>query len=393
MPISSTRPAMESDGASSRPWHPAAPAARRGFTLIELLVVIAIIGVLIALLLPAVQAAREAARRMQCVNNLKQIGLAIHNYESANGSLPPGALALFLNGNVNSPTFYNNHGSSVHARMLNYLEQPGLFNALNFNVGVFNDVTGEAINSTVTTTIIGAFLCPSSTVPSWNFQGTDSPLLPLKAPGNSYFASVGSTLEFASQQTGGPPNGPFSYVGTLGRVIRISDIQDGLSNTIGFGEWKIGTGSPNTQAVQDIVFTGTFPAGTARNNGTLNMANPILVASFQPWLEQCSQIWQSAGGRFGKTDTLGEAWALGLYGYSLGNVLLGPNSKYPNCNTNGKGTIESVGVFGLSSYHPGGANVLFLDGSVRYLKDSVNNAAVWSLGSIAQGEIVSSDSF
>ena len=80
-------------------------------------------------------------------------------------------------------------------------------------------------------------------------------------------------------------------------------------------------------------------------------------------------------------------------GYSQGNLLLAPNSKYPNCNTNGTGTIESVGVFGMSSHHPGGANVLLLDGSVKFLKDGANNATVWSLGSMNQGEIVSSDAF
>ena len=372
---------------------PAAVPRRAGFTLIELLVVIAIIAVLIALLLPAVQAAREAARRIQCTNNLKQIGLALHNYHQANDCFPPGALPFFLNSNPRSTTLYNNRGASVHARLLGQLEQQGLFNALNFSVGVFNDPAGDLVNSTVTTTVVDAFLCPSSTPPSWTVQGADGVLNGLKAPGNSYFASLGSTLEFAAQQSGGPPNGPFPYLGNVGGVTRIADIQDGTSNTIGFGEWKIGDGRPNTRSIQDVVFVGSFPAGTARNNGTLNMAHPALVAGIGPWLANCSQTWASGGGRQGKTDTLGESWALGLVGYTQGNLVVGPNSKTPNCSTDGTGTIESVGVYGLSSGHPGGANVLMLDGSTRFLKDSVASPALWALGSTRQGEIISSDSF
>ncbi len=369
------------------------PRRPRGFTLIELLVVIAIIAVLIALLLPAVQAAREAARRIQCTNNLKQIGLGLHNYHSVNDCFPPGALPLFLNGNPASATFYNNRGPSVHARLLGSMEQQALFNSINFSVAIFNEPVGDVMNSTVTTTVVATFLCPSSQAPSWTIQGTDAALNGLKAAGNSYFASVGSSLEFAAQQTGGPPNGPFPYIGTKGSVTRISNVVDGTSNTLGFGEWKIGNGSSGSRAIQDVVFVGSFPAGTQRNDGSLNMPNPTLVAGLQPWLDACSQLWRSGGGRQGKTSTLGESWALGLVGYSQGNVVGGPNAPYPNCNTNGTGTIDSVGVFGLSSFHPGGANVLMLDGSVRFLKDSVAGPTVWSLGSIGQGEVISADAF
>src|SRR5271165_4075244 len=119
-----------------------------GFTLIELLVVIAIIAVLISLLLPAVQSAREAARRLQCVNNLKQIGLALHNYISANDTLPPGALPAWVQENL---VYINNGDFSVHARLLPFLEQSPLYNAANFNVAAFNSTVGDLINHTVHT--------------------------------------------------------------------------------------------------------------------------------------------------------------------------------------------------------------------------------------------------
>ncbi len=372
------------------------PRRRRpGFTLIELLVVIAIIAVLIALLLPAVQSAREAARRIQCTNNLKQLGLSLHNYHQANDCFPPGALPVFANGNTASATFYNNRGASVHARLLGFTEQPALYNALNFSVALFNDPTGIAINSTATISRVAQFLCPSDAGPRWNFEGGGSILAAYPAPGNSYFASVGSSLEFADQQSGGPPNGPFPYVGTLGSVTRIASITDGTSNTVGFGEWKLGTGSTSSSAtsLQDVVFVGSFPGGTARNNGTLTLPNPALVASLLPWLDGCAQTWRSGGGRQPKTTTLGESWALGLVGYTQGNLVLGPNARFPNCNTNGAGTIESPGVFGLSSNHPGGANTLMLDGSVRFLKDGVSPQTIWALGSTRQGEVISSDAF
>jgi prepilin-type N-terminal cleavage/methylation domain-containing protein/prepilin-type processing-associated H-X9-DG protein len=362
----------------------------RGFTLIELLVVIAIIAVLIALLLPAVQAAREAARRAQCVNNLKQIGLALHNYHSANDAFPPGALSHYEMGNL-AASQQNNWDCSAHVRLLAFMEQQALYNAVNFNFGFINDDNGgPAKNSTVTVTKLNGFLCPSNAGSSWNMSGLT---YTATCPGNNYFASWGSSLEFASNQTGGPPNGPFPFYGPNGHAVGLRDIQDGTSNTVGFGEWKIGTGSATAQSLQDVVFYGNYPGGTTRNNGTLNFPNPTLVASFPAWLSACAQMWKSGGGRYGKTPTLGEAWALGLPGYSQGGIVLAPNAKYPNCSTNGGGTIESVGMYTLSSFHTGGANILMLDGAVKFLKESASNQTVWSIGSMNQGEIIDANSF
>ncbi len=363
---------------------------RRGFTLIELLVVIAIIAVLIALLLPAVQAAREAARRAQCTNNLKQMGLGMHNYHQVNDCFPPGGFPIYpANG-------CNNCSASAHARMLNYMEQQALYNALNFSVGVINDSTynGSYLNATVMITRISSFLCPSSTPPSWLASSASAPISNFNAAGNSYFGSLGASLEFAAQQTGGPPNGPFYYVGSAGGVTAIRDIRDGTSNTIGFGEWKIGDGNQNQVSIpSDIVFVGSYPSGTTRNNGTLIMPNPTLVSAFQPWVQQCNKA--IAADRTNHTSAQGEAWGFCLPGITLGNVLLPPNPKTPNCSvdTVSSNTILNPGMFGLSSFHSGGCNVLMCDGSVKFIKDSTNNQTMWALGSKNQGEVIDASSY
>jgi prepilin-type N-terminal cleavage/methylation domain-containing protein/prepilin-type processing-associated H-X9-DG protein len=365
------------------------PHRRHGFTLIELLVVIAIIAVLIALLLPAVQAAREAARRIQCVNNLKQIGLALHNYIDSNQTVPPAAVdTLTIGGTKTIP----NGGFGPLARMLPFLEQNAVYNAANFSIDVINGAPGMWSNTTAIFTRINGFLCPSDTAPAWPaitaYTGT--------APGVNYFASVGSGLEFSAAQTGGAPNGIFYYVLTGGTgPVTLAGITDGTSNTIAFGEWIVGDGNNAYFTVpSDIVFVGSYPPGVSRNTPLMEL--PAGSAQFQQWVQTCGAgLTLSADRTATHTSQLGMGWAWGLPGFSFGNVVLAPNPKTPNCSvdTGSDNTLWNPGMWTLSSRHPGGASVLLADGSVRFLKDSTNQQTVWSLGSRAQGEIVSSDSY
>src|SRR5262249_25946048 len=150
---------------------------------------------LIALLLPAVQAAREAARRASCINNMKQIGLAMNNYESANNCYPPGGLPVIL---AVGGTSAANASFSAQARLLQFAEQGAVFNAMNFSYGCFNsvDTYGNASNSTAGKAVLAMYLCPSDTPPSWNINRDAGQTF--KSPGNSYFASMGSTFEFSA---------------------------------------------------------------------------------------------------------------------------------------------------------------------------------------------------
>jgi prepilin-type N-terminal cleavage/methylation domain-containing protein/prepilin-type processing-associated H-X9-DG protein len=364
--------------------NPGRLGSRRGFTLIELLVVIAIIAVLIALLLPAVQAAREAARRAQCINNLKQIGLALNNYHSANECFPPAGLPVVT---AQTKSTQQNASYSAHARLLQFAEQSGVFNAMNFSYGCFNsvDTYGNAANSTACKTQLNMFLCPSTSPPAYNVGRVNGQSY--AAPGNSYFACMGSTLEYDGGATV-PPNGLFQH---RGQAIGFRDAQDGSSNTIAFGEWKIGSGITSLLNSQDIVWMSSFPANVAKNSASINLPLANAGNAFTTWVVKCraAETVANASNRYANQ---GEAWAFSLPGYTMGNVNTAPNSGC-GCMTAAAGTQDSGGTFGLTSRHPGGANVVMADGSCRFLKDSINVTTLWALGSKAQGEVISADAY
>jgi len=373
--------------------------SRRGFTLIELLVVIAIIAVLISLLLPAVQSAREAARRAQCLNNMKQLGLAVANYESATGSYPASY--------GNAADTANNWGTwgswSPQAQLLSYFEQAQIYNAINFNGVSHGDWDAvnrvgthmDAAQVTAVTTRIASLLCPSSPLPSGTYYQKPR-------PGNNYFASIGSSINWVGAAGSAAPNGIFMYAGGLGfeqagsRGIR--DVTDGTSNTIAFGEWRTGDFDDNKLSIpQDVISHIPWTGADGDWGASTNM--PLGSVPFQQWLQNCAGAARASvanGDANWETNMsyLGSGWNQGMFGYTLGNTLLAPNPSYPNCRTaTWDGDWDSPGMWGLSSFHPGGANVAFADGSVRFLKSSTAMQTVWALGSRGNGEVLSSDSY
>jgi prepilin-type N-terminal cleavage/methylation domain-containing protein/prepilin-type processing-associated H-X9-DG protein len=370
-----------------------------GFTLIELLVVIAIIAVLISLLLPAVQSAREAARRAQCTNNMKQLGLAAHNYLSSHNAMPPcieGRRFADITSTVDSGW----GGWSPQALLLGFMEQSSIYNAANFNLSS-DACTSESGNAddTIITTRINTFLCPSSTLPVGGYWGVQSKGVINKFPGNNYFASVGASIAMWRESKW---NGVFGYYQAIG----IQDIQDGTSNTVAFGEWRTGDFDPAKLSIpQDAMHLRASVQGVgdwaSPNNNMPFGGTPLANSPFQQFLQQCAGIAQAqraGGGGLGQwqenKSEVGRSWHEAMLGSAIGNMLLPPNPPYPNCQVmSWDGDMDSPGMYTLSSYHPGGCNVALCDGSVRFLKSSVAMSIVWSLGTRAGGEIVSSDAY
>ncbi|AGA28087.1 DUF1559 domain-containing protein [Singulisphaera acidiphila] len=333
----------------------------RGFTLIELLVVIAIIAVLIALLLPAVQAAREAARRAQCVNNLKQLGLGAANYAGTHGCYPMGVGTVSKM--ITNPSYQSGPYYSVgpFLPLMPFLEQTAIYNAHNFSGWVM-----EPVNDTVIRAGMATLWCPSDPTISTISKTTILAGFPQEVSHTNYAGSMGPfDINPSSKDLSSYPNakqnlGAFYFVSS----VKIADVLDGTSNTLAFGE---------------------------KAHGLIAEAN------------RKDYHWWASGDRV-TDDTLFLTWH-GVNGWK----------KFPA----GSSRQQIAARRDMSSFHPGGVNVSILDGSVRFLKDSIecwpitqagatgisisNGKIVYApgtqhkvlqaLSTIASGEIISADAF
>jgi prepilin-type N-terminal cleavage/methylation domain-containing protein/prepilin-type processing-associated H-X9-DG protein len=360
---------------------------RRGFTLIELLVVIAIIAVLIALLLPAVQAAREAARRAQCVNNLKQIGLAVHNYHQTSDCFP---LGVSLNMYSFPPAYWRAKNSWGHfGLLLPYLEQRAVYDAANFYWGVEEGSPGSSmpidINVTAADSQINVLLCPSDPLSG---NGGSNSFLTNDRDTSSYYGCVGTTTNLAVNN--GVDTGtiqvfqmPSTGLFTFQLVYGIRDCTDGTSNTIAYSEGVVNPSS----AGRGKKFIGVNNVGMAANARQYDAwSNPgaILTA-----IQLCDQRWQN-GNSFDLQK--GRDWAHGCMTQTLFNTIVTPNGrKWTHCSNTGSTTMAPFS--NANSYHPGGVNTLMADGSVKFIKDSINQNTWWSLGTKGDGEVISADSY
>lgn len=330
---------------------------RKAFTLIELLVVIAIIGILIGLLLPAVQKIREAANRAKCANNLKQIGLALHNHHDTFGYFP--SIEVTSDGLSQF---------SVHAALLPFIEQENLKHLIVPNERLFHLVAGQArlnvVKAPAARTIVRTYLCPSD-AQSPMFTQYQSRFGAEALAGTNYVACTGSgTGTFYDLRH--PTDGVFWYSSKTG----FADLTDGSSNTIAFSEALLGNGIDvrNTPTPTDP----KRQAASISNLASPNPSGPGLMPNLNEGL--CAQSMRWVGDR-------GAAWIWGQMPQTTFVAYLPPNSPLPDC------TAHGIGRYKAASIHSGGVNMCLADGSVRFIRDTVALSTWQAMSTRAGGEV------
>jgi len=336
-----------------------------GFTLIELLVVIAIIAVLIALLLPAVQSAREAARRMQCINNLKQVGLGLANYESAVGTLPP---SMTMAGVGNALSWIS--GWSAQARILPHMEGSSMFNAANLSLW-----KEEPQNTTVVAMSVSSFICPSEIKPEpalkdYGYTGVIN-----------YGFCMGDWYIFGGV---GAQDNRAAFSHNRGR--RLAAITDGLSNTVMAAEVKAYQAASHCKSVP--LSTINDPNNVPPPDASPNAVAPEYNSGACPFFTLFHVEWSDGNVHATGYST---AWPPNFRIVGTRPDNLGVDLDLNGINEENGG--PSFSAITARSYHPGGVNVLFGDGSARFVKSTVAGTVWRALGTIAGGEVLSGDSY
>ncbi len=340
--------------------HSKSISPRRGFTLIELLVVIAIIAVLISLLLPAVQSAREAARRAQCVNNLKQIGLALHNYESAQGAFPMGLIRFTLP----ACDAASNRRHTMFAMLLPFMEQGNVYGGLNFDFGA-----SSIRNITTQELLLQAYVCPSDEKSTGPLNPAGGPLQFIGVNQSSYAGNAGTIELFRYRYATANAANCRHIEGDGAFVISwnygIYNITDGTSNTFfvgeasrfrgqpaswqfpwNYGEWFTLVGAPagsSASATHGIAYSAVRPNSPLQLMGAMSNVNTAIDPDPFTW-------WN-------------------------------------------KPQTQSYGSFGFRSQHPGGVNFMFGDGSVRFIKQTIDLTTYRALSTRNGGEVISADAY